>query len=257
MPKIGLVEVFRSVQGEGFNTGRAAIFVRFVGCNLSCVFAEGAVCDTPYQKANMFASDVADLFARYVLPLTKPSDLLEATSLHIPSRNDGALMLILTGGEPTLQPMLPAIIDYAHHMGFYVAIETNGTRWLPELRMCDWICVSPKGGVVQGSPALAHNHNPGSPVLDALVTHWLAASDELASGEYRYVVGPDNNRPPLYDRAFRHYVSPTVLSDGTGTEWKTGFPGFVPGALERCLEIVHADPRWRLSIQTHKILKQR
>lgn len=244
-PKVALVEVFASVQGEGFNAGRDAVFVRLSGCNLSCVFADGVYCDTPYQQMNLKPS-LDELFEEAIPRLCPPPHLDRATK-------EVSTMLILTGGEPTHHPAFDALTVIARAKGYYVAVETNGTRWRTGLKFCDWITVSPKDDVQQGSPARYHNHNPQSSALDPKVVQLM----EERAGEYRYVISGPHALVPLYRRAERHYLSPAVKSDGSGEEWKTGFPGFVDGAVERCLEIIAKDPRWRLSIQTHKVLRVR
>lgn len=243
--KIHLVEVFHSVQGEGYWAGRAAVFVRFAGCNLSCVFADGAVCDTPYQRA-LLKPTLDELFHEIIPHHTEPypRGALEHSRV----------MMILTGGEPTLHPAFDEVVQRARRYRFYVAVETNGTKWRPGLGLCDWISCSPKYDVRQGSPYQYHNHNPQSTKLSEEVMNALRYKCNIPSGEYRYVVGADPEYMPYYFEAWRHYVSPAVLSDGSGQEWRKGFPGFVPGAVARCLAIVQRDPRWQLSIQSHKIL---
>lgn len=250
--KIALVEVFPSLQGEGYHSGRSAVFVRSAGCNLSCVFGPGAVCDTPYQQANHKVT-IEELFREHVFPLVQDVPKKPRwTGVRRPAWEEDRTMLILTGGEPTMQPLFDDIVTAGVELGFYVAVETNGTRWREGLRHCDWICVSPKESIVQGSPAPHHNHNPQNPTLDPMVMAWLEAMAHLPRSEYRYVL-TQNDAPPPWHGAFRHYLSPAVLSDGSGLEWKVGgFPGFAPGALERCMELVRLDPRWRLSAQQHK-----
>lgn len=242
--KVSLVEVFKSVQGEGANVGRLAIFVRLAGCNLSCVFADGAICDTPYMRANLRPS-MDELFRDLILPRIPPGSLTRDTRLTRP-------MLILTGGEPTLHPAFDELAFQGSDRGFYVAVETNGTKFRPGLHDCDWICISPKNNVSQGSPSPYHNQNPQSPALHAKVGDFAGRYPEKV--EWRYVIsGPDTPRPPYYPGA-RHYLSPAIKADGEGMEWKTGFPGFAEGAVDRCLAIIEEEPRWRLSLQTHKFL---
>lgn len=115
-------EIFYSLQGEGYYTGRPAIFIRFSGCNLSCPF-----CDT-------FHHDAAD----YILP-----EIIE----KIEKYPKGA-MVVLTGGEPSLY-VDSQLIDALHHSGRYITIETNGTNPLPE--GIDWITWSPKIGMTPGA----------------------------------------------------------------------------------------------------------
>lgn len=246
-PYVALVEVFRSVQGEGFHAGRPAIFVRLAGCPLACEFAPGVVCDTPYQVAKSWAT-VDELFGEIIPSLGG----LETDSVRRKRQDVRAVpMLILTGGEPTVNPQFDALADRANKCGFYTAVETNGTVWREGLRRLDWISVSPKDAVPQTSKAQWHNAHPRGLKLLARVR--LEVATRKAGAEYRYVIGGRSVPAPPYYAASRHYVSPAVRSDGSGEEWKTGFPGFAVGALERCLEIVQADPRWRISTQQHKL----
>ena len=107
-------DIFYSIQGEGRNTGRAAVFVRFAGCNLRCSF-----CDTEFDTFREMTAD----------------EIVAAISAY-PSR-----FVVLTGGEPTLQ-VDEAFIDLLHQHGFEVAMESNGTRPAPQ--NLDWLTVSPK-----------------------------------------------------------------------------------------------------------------
>lgn len=107
-------DIFYSLQGEGYNTGRAAVFVRFAGCNLRCPF-----CDTEFDSyREMTAEEIVGAIHNY------PSHFV-----------------VLTGGEPTLQAD-ETFIELLHHHGYEVAMESNGTRPAPE--NLDWLTVSPK-----------------------------------------------------------------------------------------------------------------
>lgn len=107
-------EIFYSLQGEGYHTGTPAIFIRFSGCNLHCDF-----CDTHHKTGVMMSDrEIVDAVMRYP-----------------------AQMVVLTGGEPSLQ-IDKALIDLLHDQGKYITIETNGTQTLPE--GIDWITCSPK-----------------------------------------------------------------------------------------------------------------
>lgn len=108
-------DIFYSLQGEGHHTGRAAVFVRFAGCNLRCSF-----CDTEFDTYREMTS----------------ADILQAISFF-PTR-----FVVLTGGEPTLQ-VDEAFVDQLHQHGYEVAMESNGTR--PAPMNLDWLTVSPKG----------------------------------------------------------------------------------------------------------------
>ncbi len=112
-------DIFYSLQGEGYNTGRAAVFVRFAGCNLRCPF-----CDTAFDTYREMTDDEI---------LTE----ISSTS-HLAPRKP---LVVLTGGEPTLQ-VDEAFVDLLHRHGFEVAMESNGTRPAPQ--NLDWLTVSPK-----------------------------------------------------------------------------------------------------------------
>ena len=107
-------DIFYSLQGEGHNTGRAAVFIRFAGCNLRCSF-----CDTEFDTyREMTAEEIVASINTY-----------------------SARFVVLTGGEPTLQ-VDEAFVDLLHQYGFEVAMESNGTR--PASKNLDWLTVSPK-----------------------------------------------------------------------------------------------------------------
>ena len=107
-------QIFYSLQGEGHNTGRAAVFIRFAGCNLRCSF-----CDTEFDSYREMSAD----------------DIIETITPY-PTR-----FIVLTGGEPTLQ-VDEAFIDLLHLHSYEVAMESNGTR--PAPKNLDWLTVSPK-----------------------------------------------------------------------------------------------------------------
>lgn len=110
-------EIFYSLQGEGFHTGRAAVFVRFAGCNLRCSF-----CDTDFSHSEPMSSE--QIAERVFAYSTHPDTLI-----------------VLTGGEPSLQ-VDEALIDTLHRYHQTIAIETNGTHPVPA--SIDWVTVSPK-----------------------------------------------------------------------------------------------------------------
>ncbi len=130
-------EIFYTLQGEGAQSGRPAVFCRFAGCNLWSGREEdrsGAICqfcDTDFvgvdgQGGNKFttANAVADAIAK-----------------QWPDQSGDHRFVVCTGGEPLLQ-LDQALIDALHDHQFEIAIETNGT--LPVPKGVDWICVSPK-----------------------------------------------------------------------------------------------------------------
>ena len=111
-------DIFYSLQGEGRNTGRAAIFIRFSGCNLRCPF-----CDTDFSRYEELGDE----------------EILNRIKTF-PSR-----FVVLTGGEPSLQVDAP-FVRLLHDNGYELAMETNGTHQVAD--GIDWITCSPKGNTV-------------------------------------------------------------------------------------------------------------
>lgn len=134
-------EIFYTLQGEGINTGRPAVFCRFSGCNLwsgreedrpsaACTF-----CDTDFVGTN---GQNGGVFTR-ALDLAKHVANIFRGSFH----RQGRPFVVCTGGEPALQ-LDRELVEAFHDCGFEVAVETNGTLPLPP--SVDWVCVSPKAG---------------------------------------------------------------------------------------------------------------
>lgn len=219
-------EIFYTLQGEGANAGRAAVFCRFTGCNLwtgreeDRAHAVCRFCDTDFvgtgpdggrfRGADVLADEVA---AKW--PAAAPGD--GASLPGSPSTGQraaaGRPLVVCTGGEPLLQ-LDTALIDAFHARGFEVAVETNGTQPAPD--GIDWICVSPKASAPL---ALTHGH-------------------ELK------LVYPQADAPPerFAALAFDHlFLQPM---DGPDADANT------QSALAYCLE----HPEWRLSLQTHKMI---
>lgn len=133
-------EIFYTLQGEGANAGRPAVFCRFAGCNLwtgreedrakaVCTFCDTDFVGTDGQNGGKFAG-AGELAARIAAFWPKDGANLE-----------GAPLVVCTGGEPLLQLDEP-LIEALHAKGFSIAVETNGTLEAPS--GIDWICVSPK-----------------------------------------------------------------------------------------------------------------
>jgi len=210
-------EVFYTLQGEGAQTGRAAVFCRFAGCNLWSGREEDRsraicqFCDTDFVGTGpdggrfTSASELADAVDR----CWGGGRLGYDASLE--SRD--TRYVVCTGGEPLLQ-LNEELIAELHKRGFEVAVETNGTR--PAPASLDWICVSPKAG---------------APLVQT-------------SGSELKLVYPQENAPPekFEQLDFDHFFLQPM--DGTDTAANT----------ERAIEYCLRHPRWRLSIQTHKLV---
>ena len=201
-------EIFPTLQGEGFNTGRRAVFCRFAGCNLW----SGREADRAAAACDFCDTDFVGTDGPGGGKFAEAGSLADAIDAAWPAGHAHKLV-VFTGGEPLLQ-LDDALLAAVHARGFRAAVETNGTVAPPE--GIDWLCVSPKGG-----EALA-----------------VAGGDELK------LVFPQPKAPP--DRfealAFAHFFLQPM--DGPRREANTR------EAIAYCL----AHPRWRLSLQTHKLL---
>jgi 7-carboxy-7-deazaguanine synthase (Cx14CxxC type) len=201
-------EIFYTLQGEGRNAGRAAVFCRFAGCNLwtgreadradaICTF-----CDTDFVGTDGSGG------GRFV-----DADSLAHAIASAWDGTTGPRFVVLTGGEPLLQ-VDQTLVNALHGKCFEIAIETNGTL-LPPAGI-DWICVSPKAGTT------------------------LA----LTQGNELKLVYPQSGALPheFEGLDFGNFLLQPM--DGAGHEANTA------AAAAYCL----AHPRWRLSLQTHKLL---
>lgn len=203
-------EIYYTLQGEGAQAGRPAVFCRFAGCNLwsgreqDRADAVCDFCDTDFVGVD---GPGGGKFAN--------ADMLARACREAWRGNSGTRpYVVLTGGEPMLQ-VDDALIAALHTIGFEVGIETNGTLTVP--RTIDWICVSPKAG----------------------------APLKQRSGDELKLVYPQTRLWPkeLHGLDFTHFLL-QPLDDGTGD------PANMRAAIDYCL----AHPKWRLSLQTHKML---
>jgi len=203
-------EIFYTLQGEGAQTGRAAVFCRFAGCNLwsgresDRASAICQFCDTDFVGVNGPGGGRFDT----------AEDLAEAIVAQWPPEHaSGTRLVVCTGGEPLLQ-IDRELIDALHVHEFEIAVETNGTIEAPA--GLDWICVSPKAG---------------APLVQT-------SGDEL-----KLVFPQANAMPENFEvLGFRNFFLQPM--DGPMREANT------QTALQYCM----AHPKWRLSLQIHKLL---
>ncbi|HEY7481808.1 MAG TPA: 7-carboxy-7-deazaguanine synthase [Gemmatimonadales bacterium] len=203
-------EIYYTLQGEGANTGRPAVFCRFAGCNLwtgresDRVDATCRFCDTDFVGTD---GPGGGKFA-------DAGSLAHAVGAAWPAGGpDSGRFVVCTGGEPLLQ-LDPPLLDALHAQGFEVAVETNGT--IPPPSGIDWLCVSPKAG----APFVARQGN-----------------------ELKLVYPQEGAEPERYaELGFDHFFLQPM--DGPERDANTA------AALRYCL----THPRWRLSLQTHKLL---
>lgn len=202
-------DIFSSLQGEGHHTGRAATFVRFAGCNLRCPF-----CDTDFTLyREMSAEEIVESVKQYT-----------------------TRFVVLTGGEPSLQ-IDDALVAALHEAGFYIAVETNGTRLLPE--GIDWVTVSPKQPLTTTPlPQIESGR-----VNEIKVVLYGTANDILLSVEHlekeaEYTRDSFHNLPsPLL------FLQPCDVGDAQHNAEIT----------RQCIEYIMQHPCWQLSLQTHKL----
>lgn len=144
-----LVEVFESLQGEGRNTGRPCVFVRFAGCNLKCPW-----CDTDVAKK--FSASLADILKELKQYRTKS--------------------VILTGGEPTLVKEMPELVAALKKEGFWIGVETNGTIAADWLGFVDYVACSPK---MEFADFYKSDGDIASPILSADEVRVVASSEKV------------------------------------------------------------------------------
>src|SRR5687767_13118760 len=131
-------ELFYTLQGEGANAGRPAVFCRFAGCNLW----SGREDDRPSALCRFCDTDFVGTNGSNGGKYSSAAELAGRIASFWPDRQ-GHRLVVLTGGEPLLQ-LDSSLLDALHQEGFEVAVETNGTLSAPD--GIDWLCVSPKGG---------------------------------------------------------------------------------------------------------------
>lgn len=218
-------EIFYTLQGEGGQTGRAAVFCRFTGCNLwtgrekdrskaICPF-----CDTDFigtnglnggrfKTAAEVAAKVNDIWESRGIEATEGGRIQNAVG------KKAKKYVVCTGGEPALQ-LDKALVAAFHALDFEIAIETNGT--IPLAEGIDWVCVSPKAGA------------------EVVV---------LRGSELKLVFPQTGAEPERFaDLEFDNFYIQPMDSPLRDIHKKM--------ALEFCLQ----NPQWKLSLQTHKILE--
>lgn len=209
-------EIYYTLQGEGANTGRPAVFLRFSGCNLWSGREEDRssaicqFCDTDFVGGSKFPG---------------ATQLAEEVASQWFGNGTSRRFVVVTGGEPLLQLDQP-LIDALHTVGFEIAIETNGTLEAPA--GIDWICMSPKAGTVI-KQRTGNELKLVYPQLDRAGTAQHATPSLLDPAQFERL-------------EFDHFF----LQPMDGPD--------VAQNMELATRYCLAHPRWRLSLQTHKLL---
>ena len=183
------------MQGEGYHSGTPAVFVRFSGCNLRCAF-----CDTQHQEGvMMLLQKIVDEVNKY----------------------PNAQLVVLTGGEPSMFIDEAFVAELKQKTSKKIAIETNGTRPLPN--NLDWVTLSPKSAFEGGD----------------LEPCQLKSCDELKV----VFLGQDLSQ---YDgiEAKHRFLQPCFVEDLEQCQ----------ANMQACVEAVKTYPNWRLSLQIHRVL---
>ncbi len=203
-------EIYYTLQGEGAQAGRPAVFCRFAGCNLW----SGRERDREAAACNFCDTDFVGTDGAGGGKFAEAAALASACRAAWRGNSGTPPFVVLTGGEPMLQ-VDEALIEALHGAGFAIAIETNGT--LPVPRAIDWICVSPKAG---------------APLLQR-------------SGDELKLVYPQAALDPaqIQNLDFAHFLLQPMDAGARS-------PANLRAAIDYCL----AHPKWRLSLQTHKLL---
>ena len=202
-------EIFYTLQGEGMNAGRAAVFCRFAGCNLW----SGREADRETATCRFCDTDFVGLDGTGGGRFENAAALAGAVASAWEGRGASGRLVVLTGGEPLLQ-VDAALVEALHERGFEIAVETNGTVAAPA--GLDWICVSPKAG---------------APLV------------QRSGHELKLVVPQEGADPRDYVMLdFRHLLLSPM--DNAERDANTA------AAVAYCM----ANPRWRISLQTHKLL---
>lgn len=194
--------------------GIPAVFVRFSGCNLRCPWCDTEFTESTPMSAEEIVAEVQDLY-------------------DIP--NERRKMVVLTGGEPGLQVDKP-LVDALHAAGFYICIETNGTRPLPD--GIDWITCSPKASSIQQS---AVSNQP-------LALRKVNEVKVVFTGEYDPEIWRGQLEAEHWLLQPLRYNGEWLMQSGID-EWEDDRNDNLPETVRYIL----SHPFWRLSVQIHKI----
>ena len=208
-------EAFYTLQGEGVQAGRASVFCRFAGCNLW----SGREQDRASAQCRFCDTDFVGTDGQNGGRFATAESLAEHITRLWPHPHEGVTpYVVFTGGEPLLQ-LDAALIEAVHAAGFEIGVETNGTLAAPD--GIDWLCVSPKGN---------------APLVQT-------RGDELK------LVHPQTDAPPerFEGLDFDHFLLQPMDTSGLMASDARKEP--LCATVEHCM----AHPRWRLSLQTHKI----
>jgi 7-carboxy-7-deazaguanine synthase len=197
MNKLPLMEQFVTIQGEGYYSGRSAVFIRLGGCDVGCIWC-----------------DVKESWEASAHPIVSVEDIVAEV------KGFKTNFVVITGGEPTMHD-ISKLVDELKNNNIYVAIETAGTN--PVYKGVDWICFSPKK-FKKPDPSVY-------PVSDELKVVVFHKSDLLWA---------EDHAAKITKSSTHLYLQP---------EWSKS-----DKILPLILDYIQENPKWKLSLQTHKYI---
>lgn len=126
-------EIFYSIQGEGLLTGVPSVFIRLAGCPLRCTWCDTQYALDPAAGENLSIEQIID----------KIDNIFSSPNNELRTTNPERRFIVITGGEPMVNPQLPQLADELKKLRIHISIETAGVKFVPEIP-CDLMSISPK-----------------------------------------------------------------------------------------------------------------
>ena len=236
MRHVKVQSVFATLQGEGRLAGTAAIFVRYVGCNVWSGLHRDRDRDVSRGFCAKFCdTDFVNVDKENHGGVYSEAGLVDRIA-HLAEEHDTELV-VLTGGEPTLQ-VTAEFVDLLHNRSKMVAIETNGSAMPP--RNIDWISLSPKPPMRVHQDLIANELK----VLYPVVSHPDRYLHHLAAESF-----PGN----AFVMPLDVFAPARMLEAEYGTQSKVHLPFVTDDGVAACVKYVQENPGWKVGVQAHKL----